>query len=54
VGKLLTAGAAEQPTIIMSSAADGGQLHFGWLATPLATTATRGRIYSNGLAEFIF
>ena len=54
MGKLLTTGAAEQPTIIMSSTADSGQLHFGWLATPLTTTAARGRIYCNGLAKFIF
>ena len=54
VGKLLAARAAEQATIIMSIAADGGQLHLGRLATPLTTTATRGRIYSNGLAKFIF
>jgi|SRR5579859_146500 len=54
VGKLLATGAAEQATIIMSIAADSGQLHLGWLATPLTTTATRGRIYSNGLAKFIF
>jgi hypothetical protein len=54
VGKLLAAGAAEQSTIIMSIASNGGQLHLGRLATPFTTTATRGRIYGNGLAEFIF
>ena len=54
VGKLLATVAAEQSTIIMSMAADGGQLHLGRLAAPLTTTATRGRIYSNGLAKFIF
>jgi hypothetical protein len=53
VGKLLAAGAAEQSTIIMRVASDGGQLHLGWLATPLTTTATRGRIYGNWLAKFI-
>jgi len=54
MGKLIATGATEQPAIIMSIAANGGQLHLGWLATPLTTAAARGRIYGNRLAKFIF
>jgi hypothetical protein len=53
VRELIATGATEQSTIIVSIASNGGQLHLGWLSTPLTTAATRGRVYGNGLAEFI-